>query len=161
VEIVRALGIHAFMDDEVFPVFLTGQRVGAIRALKGKGPGETVLIRREKGPADFAHQLAGFAVIAVQVRLGSLAGRTGAILRNVALGASPHGFDRLSVFPCVVTVEILPVPVLMMVDNLRELIDLEPLILGGMGIVEGPLLERDISTDKVDQPAVLLIKLMA
>ena len=44
VEIVRALGIHAFMDDEVFPVFLTGQRVGAIRALKGKGPGETVLI---------------------------------------------------------------------------------------------------------------------
>jgi hypothetical protein len=86
---------------------------------------------------------------------------TGAILRNVALGASPHGFDRLSVFPCVVTVEILPVPVLMMVDNLRELIDLEPLILGGMGIVEGPLLERDISTDKVDQPAVLLIKLMA
>jgi hypothetical protein len=49
----------------------------------------------------------------------------------------------------------------MMVDNLRELIDLELLILGGMGIVEGPLLERDISTDKVDQPAVLLIKLMA
>jgi hypothetical protein len=49
----------------------------------------------------------------------------------------------------------------MMVDNLRELIDLEPLILGGMGIVEGPLLERDISTDKVDQPAILLIKLMA
>jgi hypothetical protein len=44
VEIVRALGIHAFMEDEVFSVFLTGQRVGAIRALKGKGPGETVLI---------------------------------------------------------------------------------------------------------------------
>ena len=39
----------------------------------------------------------------------------------------------------------------MMVDNLRELIDLELLILGGMGIVEGPLLERDISADKIDQ----------
>ena len=49
----------------------------------------------------------------------------------------------------------------MMVDNLRQLIDLELLILGGMGIVEGPLLERDISADKIDQPAVLLIKLMA
>ena len=45
--------------------------------------------------------------------------------------------------------------------GLTELIDLELLILGGMGIVEGPLLERDISADKVDQPAVLLIKLMA
>ncbi len=53
------------------------------------------------------------------------------------------------------------VPVLMMVDNLRQLIDLELLILGGMGIVEGPLLEWDISADKVDQPAVLLIKLVA
>ena len=49
----------------------------------------------------------------------------------------------------------------MMVDNLRQLIDLELLILGGMGIVEGPLLEWDISADKVDQPAVLLIKLVA
>jgi hypothetical protein len=43
-EIVRAFRIDTLMDDEVFPVFLTGQRVGAIRALKGKGPGETVLI---------------------------------------------------------------------------------------------------------------------
>ena len=48
-----------------------------------------------------------------------------------------------------------------MVDNLRQLIDLELLILGRMGIVEGSLLERDISADKIDQPAVLLIKLMA
>ena len=30
-----------------------------------------------------------------------------------------------------------------------------------MGIIESPLLERDISADKVDQPAVLLIKLVA
>ena len=48
-----------------------------------------------------------------------------------------------------------------MVDDLWQLVHLELLILGGMGIVEGPLLKRDISADKVDQPAVLLIKLVA
>ena len=59
------------------------------------------------------------------------------------------------------SVEILPIPVLVMVDDLWQLVHLELLILGGMGIVEGPLLKRDISADKVDQPAVLLIKLVA
>ena len=49
----------------------------------------------------------------------------------------------------------------MVVDDLRELIHLKLLVLGGMGIIERPLFERDISADKVDQPAVLLIKLMA
>ena len=44
VKVVRAFGIHAFMDDEVLPVFLTNQRMGAVRALEGKSLGETVLI---------------------------------------------------------------------------------------------------------------------
>ena len=48
-----------------------------------------------------------------------------------------------------------------MIDDPGELIHLELLVLGRMGIIEGPLLERDISADEVDQPAVLLIKLMA
>ena len=69
--------------------------------------------------------------------------------------------DRFPVLSCIVLVEILPVPVLLVINNFWKLVHLELLILGGMGIVEGPLLERDISTDKVDQPAVLLIKLMA
>ena len=44
VEIVRALGIHAFMDDEMLPVFLTGQRMGTVRTLERKRLGETALI---------------------------------------------------------------------------------------------------------------------
>ena len=44
VKVVRAFGIHAFMDDEVLPVFLTNQRMGVVRALEGKSLGETVLI---------------------------------------------------------------------------------------------------------------------
>ena len=44
VKVVRALGIHAFMDDEMLPVFLTGQRMGTVRTLEGKNLGETALI---------------------------------------------------------------------------------------------------------------------
>ena len=135
--------------------------MGTVRALEGKDPGETALIRREACSADLTQQLAGFAVVAIQVRLGSLTGRAGTILRNVAFGTALHRSDRLSVFPCVVTVKSLPVPVLVMVNDLWQLVHLELLVLGGMGIVEGPLLERNISADKVDQPAVLLIKMMA
>jgi hypothetical protein len=45
VEIVRAVGVHALMDDEMLPVFLTCQSVGTVRALERKNLGETVLIR--------------------------------------------------------------------------------------------------------------------
>ena len=135
--------------------------MGTVRALEGKDLGETALIRREACSADLTQQLADFTVVAVQIRLRSFAGRTGAFLWDIAIRPALYRSDRFSVFPCVVTVEILPVPVLVMVDDLWQLIHLKLLILGGMGIVEGPLLERDISADKVDQPAVLLIKLMA
>ena len=47
-----------------------------------------------------------------------------------------------------------------MIDDLWELVHLELLVFGGMGIVKSPLLKRDIFADKVDKPAVLLIKMM-
>ena len=45
VKVVRALGIHTLMDDEMFAIFLTRQCVGTVRAFKGKHPGKTILIR--------------------------------------------------------------------------------------------------------------------
>lgn len=44
VEIIRTLGILAFMDDEMLPVFLTGQRMGTERTLEGNDLGKTALI---------------------------------------------------------------------------------------------------------------------
>jgi hypothetical protein len=105
--------------------------------------------------------LPSLAVVAIQVKLRSFAGGAGTILWDVADRTAAYGSDGFTVFPRVVAVEILPVPVLVMVDDLWQLIHLELLVLRGMGIIEGPLLERDVSADKVDQPAVLLIKLMA
>ena len=93
--------------------------------------------------------------------MGCLASRACAFFGDIARRAAADRLNRFSVFPEIVCIEILPVPVLMMVDNLWKLIHLELLVLGGMGIIKGPLLKWDISADKVDQPAVLLIKLMA
>ena len=84
VEIIRTLGVHALVNDEMLTVFLTHQSVGAIGALKGKRPGKTVFIRREQGSADFAQELTGFAVIAVEIRLWCFTGGTGTFLRDVA-----------------------------------------------------------------------------
>ena len=58
--------------------------MGTVRAREGKDLGETALIRREACSADLTQQLSGFTIVAIQVRLGGLAGRAGAIFRNIA-----------------------------------------------------------------------------
>jgi hypothetical protein len=61
-----------------------------------------------------------------------------------------NGLDRFTVPAGVIVVKILPIPFLMVIDDLRKLIHFELLVLGGMGIVKGPLLDGDVPTDKTD-----------
>ena len=51
-------------------------------------------------------------------------------------------------------------PILTEISDKRKLINLEFLIFWRMRIIKSPLLERNISANKVDQPAVLLIKVL-
>ena len=63
----------------------------------------------------------------------------------------------------VVVEEILPLPVLWSGTDVAKdgrLIHPILLVFGGMRIIESPLLERDISADKRDQPAVLLVEIV-
>ena len=69
-------------------------------------------------------------ILHISLRLGSLAGRAGTILRDVTGGAALNGRDRFTVFPGVITVKLLPIPVLMVINDPGELIDLELLIPG-------------------------------
>ena len=46
------------------------------------------------------------------------------------------------------------------VSDQREFISFELLVLGRVGIIESPLLERDISANEVNKPAVLLVKIL-
>ena len=61
VEIVRAVRIYTFMEDEVFPFLLSHKRIAAVRAAKGKLLGETVFSGREVSTTDLAAKLPCFA----------------------------------------------------------------------------------------------------
>ena len=129
-KIVRALRVDTFVDDEVFTVLLAGKGVRTVRAFQGKLFGKTVLIRGKPSAADLAQELSGFTVISVQVGLGSLTEGAGTVFRDITFGAAPDRGDRLAILPGVIAVEVFPVPVLMVVNDLWELVHLELLIFG-------------------------------
>ena len=57
----------------------------------------------------------------------------------------------------VVRDKVFPVPVLLIGYDFGKFINLKLLVLWRMGIIESPLLKRDISTDKVNKPANLFM----
>lgn len=105
-------------------------------------------------------QLSSFSVIAVKIRLWGTAGRTGAVLGDVAFLTSGDGFYLNTV--AVIQVRNQETPVPLMLDDLDfwKFVHFELLIFWRMGIIESPLLKGDISADEVDQPAVLLVKIL-
>ena len=98
-----------------------------------------VVIGRKGSAAYLAHELSGPAVISIKIWLRSIAGRASTILRDIAFLAAAYRLNDLAVLPGIVVVEIFPIPILMIEDDLWKLIDLEFLIFGRMGVIEGPL----------------------
>ena len=114
--------------------------------------------------ADLAKELTFIAVVFVEVDHRGTATRTTDVLRDVAGGTTLNGFKFFVVAPAIVLEEIFPLPVLWSgTDVAKDRRFIYPILLvfGRMGIIERPLLKRDISADKRDQPAVLLKKLIA
>ena len=113
-EIVRAFGIDAFMENKVFAFFLCHKSFPAMGTEQGEQPGKAVFIRREVGVAYFALELAGFPIVAVEVGLGCIAGRTAAVIGDIAGFTPGNGFDLFSVAELKVGDEELPVPSVLM-----------------------------------------------
>ena len=90
------------------------------------------------------------AIVLIKEWLGGITARTGAVIRDVAIGAAAYGADHLAVTFFVVRDEILVSPVLPEVSDQRKLINFEFLVLGRMRIIKSPLFERDVSANKVD-----------
>lgn len=157
-EIVGAFRVHAFVDNEVFALLLRRKGMPTVRAQQTKRSSHEVA-GGECLPAYLALILAFAAIIIVDEVMGSTAERTNDIFRNGSAISSLHRLYGFSVAPKVVFEEKLPVLFDKGFDT-RQFIDFELLIFGRMGILIGPLLKRDISADKVDQPAVLLVKML-
>ena len=144
----------------MLPFFFGNECLATVRAPQGELPGEAVFIWRKICIAYLAFQLPGFTVIPVKIRLWGATGGAGAVFRDVAFLTSGDGFyfELVSVFK--VRDQETPVPFLLDGLNFWEFVHFELLIFWRMGIIESPLLERDISADKVYQPAVLLVKIL-
>ena len=123
--------------------------MAAVRTLQRVFFGKTVIIGREQSLTYLAQDLTFRTIVAIKVDGRSLALRAGTVFRDTGFRATIHRFDFLVITLVIVVDEIFPVPVLSMMDNDGKFINLELLILGRMGIVESPLFERDISTDKI------------
>lgn len=149
VEIVRAVRIYTFMEDEVFPFLLSHKRIAAVRAAKGKLLGETVFSGREVRTTDLTAKLPCFAVVAVEIRFRSTAGRATAVIGDVTGFAPDDGPDILIIAMLEVRDEELPVPVMLVEQDPWKFINLELLVFRGMGVIKRPLFEWDVSADKI------------
>ena len=148
-EIVRTLGIHTFMEDEVFPFFFSHQSFPAMRAAKSERFRKAVFFRGEVGAADLTAKLSGFAIIAVEIRFRCAAGRTAAVIGDIAGFPPGNRTNLLAITVFKVRNQELPVPLMLMELDPGEFIDFKLLVFRGMGIIKCPLLEWDVSADKI------------
>lgn len=159
VEVVGAFGIDTLVDDKVFPVFFGNEGISTVRAAQLHGR-EAAFSWRKPGRTDLTEELSFGAVIPIKERLWGITAWAGAAVRGIAFRAAADGPDLFVITFFEVGDEFFVSPVLAEIGDQREFIDLEFLVLWGMGIVKSPLLEGNISADEIDQPAVLLIKIL-
>ena len=121
-------------------------------------------VSKETVATDLAEELAFITVVLVKVDHGSAASGTADVFRNVTVFTAPDGLKLFTILPAIVFEKIYPVPALRgradITDD-RRFVNLIFLVLRRVGVIKGPLPERYISADKRDQPAVLLIELIA
>ena len=86
-----------------------------------------------------------------------ITGRASAVFGYIALNSTKYRANGLVVALLVVRDKVFPVPVLLIGYDFGKFINLKLLVLWRMGIIESPLLKRDISTDKVNKPANLFM----
>ena len=121
--------------------------MSAVRTAKAKRSGNDFTGSKSLS-ANFALILAIAAVVIVDVMMRSPTKRTYDVFGNGSPITALNRFNRLSVLPLIIFEKELPILFDEGFDD-RKLINLEFLILWRVGIIESPLLERDISADKI------------
>ena len=148
-EIVRTLRVDTFVNDKVLAILFMNKGMTAMRTAKIQGREAVALFLRESGITDFAQKLAPGAIILVEIDGGSLAPWTGTGFGDVTVGTTADRLDHLSVALVPVRKQFFVSPVLIVWLDLRKFINPVLLIFGRMRIIESPLFERDVSTDKI------------
>ena len=90
------------------------------------------------------------AIVLIEKGFRSIAPGAGTVVRDVTFRAAADRSDFLAVTLFKVRDEILIIPILPEVGDQRKFINLEFLVLGRVGVIKSPLLERNISADKLN-----------
>ena len=148
VEIVRAFGVDALMEDKVSAFFFGDEGISTVRAAQLYGR-ESAFGRRKPCGTDLTEELPFGTVILVKEGFWCMTAGAGAAIRDIAFRAAADRADFFTIAFLVIREEVFVVPVLTEVGNEREFVDLELLVFWGMGIIKSPLLEGDVSADEV------------
>lgn len=157
-QVVGALGVHTFMDGEVLAVFFRNKGMPAMGAEESYRGGN-LFTGNKSLSTDFTKELPMATIIVVNVVVRSPAKRADGIIRDGFAIPALNRLHRLAIFPLEVFEEKLPVLFDKGFDN-GECIHLELLVFRGVRVIKSPLLKRDISADEVNQPTILLIKVL-
>lgn len=158
--VVRAVPVDAFPDNKELPVLHRDERMSAERAAKLKRLVETVVLRGEHRAADLAQELAFGTIVAVEVLGRGVTAGAACIGRDPAFAAPADRLQLTAVVRALVfTPEVLPV-LLLQRDDPGKLIRFELLVHWGVDLIVSPLPERDVSADKIEKPALLVIKII-
>ena len=154
-KIVGTFRIHTFMNAKEFTVYLGNECIAAMRTDKPERS-DDFFSGRECLSTDFALILTVTAIVIVEVMMRSSAKRANSIFWDGLTITTLNRFNRLSILPLIVFEKELPILFDEGFDD-RKLVNLEFLILRGVGIIESPLFQWYISADKVNKPADLLM----
>ena len=147
-EVIRAFRINALVNNKVFAILLVNKSMRAVRASQDDLVGELINTGLRFSAADFAHKLIARAVIPVKIVFWSMTIGASGIIGNIANRAAFDRLDIVVVTPLDIFNKVFVKPNLTL-DDQRRLIDFELLILRGMRIIESPLFERDVFTNKI------------
>ena len=150
-KVIRAFGIYTFMHSKVFSVLFGNQCVGTVWTAEFQ-QGAVFFFRRKTVLADFAQDLTFGTVIFIKIRFWCMTAWALTVIADITFRTPSDwldGFVGILITPGKVLHEILIIPRFNRVKNEWKFINLEFLVLRGMGIIKSPLLERYISTDKI------------
>ena len=150
-QIEGALRVDAFVDAEELPVLFWDKGVPAIRTHEPNGRGNN-LPRDERLATDLALVLPVPAIVIIEIVVRSATEGTDNILRDGFPVTPLDRSDGLAILPEIVLEEELPVLFDERLEE-RETVSGKLLVFRGVGIIESPLLERNISADEVQEPA--------
>lgn len=155
--VVGTVVIDAFVDTKVLPVLDRLERMPTVRALEFQRGCHFFTVDKSL-LADLTFELPTSAAVIVDILMWGTAERADDLCGDI-MGLALLGLDRFNWFAIPESVVFVPeLPVLFdeWFDD-GQFIGKELLVFRAMELVMGPLFERDVSADKKNEPAELLV----